>query len=123
MTRGPTFHLTARSKTEEGSMRRAIALRWPARVLLGAALAMAMLGGGALARGDDGGEAVQPVEFAHNVNNAPAPVTSAIFGSGPPTKSGQALCTTPTQAPPNVNTDCEGVNPHNETSIAVNPTN
>ena len=30
---------------------------------------------------------------------------------------------TPTQTTANVNTDCEGVNPHNETSIAVNPTN
>ncbi len=38
-------------------------------------------------------------------------------------KTGTALCTTPTQAASNVNTDCETNGPHNETSIAVNPTN
>jgi hypothetical protein len=104
-------------------MRRAVRLRSLASVLLGTALALATLGGAAIARGDGGEEGTQPIEFTHSVNDAPAPVTGAIFGSGPPAKSGQAICTTPTQNTANVNTDCEGVNPHNETSIAVNPTN
>jgi hypothetical protein len=68
----------------------------------------------------------QPIDFAHNVTNAPAPVAGAVFGNGSPVKSGQAICTTPTQTTANVNTDCEattaGPGPHNETSIAVNPT-
>jgi len=64
----------------------------------------------------------QPVDFTHNATDAPAPVAGAVFGTGPATKTGHAICTTPAQTTANVNTDCEGVNPHNETSIAVNPT-
>jgi len=66
---------------------------------------------------------VQPVEFTHNINDAAAPVAGAVFGTGPATKTGTAICTTPTQLGPNVNTDCEHLGPHNETSIAVNPAN
>jgi hypothetical protein len=66
----------------------------------------------------------QPIDFTHNVTGAPAPVTSAVFGNSPPVKTGTAICTTPTQATANVNTDCAPTaGPHNETSIAVNPTN
>src|SRR5882672_12795463 len=67
----------------------------------------------------------QPVGFTHNVNDAPAPVPSAVFGTGPAVKTGTAICTTASQATANANTDCEttSVGPHNETSIAVNPTN
>jgi hypothetical protein len=65
----------------------------------------------------------QPVDFTHNATDAPAPAAGAVFGSAPAAKPGTPICSTPTQATPNVNTDCEGVNPHNETSIAVNPTN
>lgn len=64
----------------------------------------------------------QPVDFTHNVTGAGAPVAGAVYGTGPATKTGTAICTTPTQPTPNVNTDCEG-SVHNETSIAVNPTN
>jgi hypothetical protein len=49
-------------------------------------------------------------------------VTSAVFGSGPRVKTGTAICTTPKQTTANVNTDCASTGPHNETSIAVNPT-
>ncbi len=86
-------------------------------------LGLALVAGAATARGDEGEEGLQPVEFVHNVRDAPAPVTGAVFGTAPQTKTGTAICTTPTQTSANVNTDCEGVNPHNETSIAVNPTN
>jgi hypothetical protein len=79
------------------------------------------LGAGA-ARGDEG-ESIQPIDFAHNVRDAPAPVVGAVFGTAPSAKTGTAICTTPVQVTPNANTDCDGVNPHNETSIAVNPTN
>jgi hypothetical protein len=66
---------------------------------------------------------VQPVDFTHNINDAPAPVAGAVFGSGPAVKTGTAICTTAAQVG-NANTDCEttSVGPHNETSIAVNPT-
>jgi len=67
----------------------------------------------------------QPVDFTHNPFDAPAPVPSATFGSGPTVHTGTAICTGATQTAANVNTDCEttSVGPHNETSIAVNPTN
>lgn len=65
----------------------------------------------------------QPINFTHNVKDAPAPVPSSVFGSGPAVKTGTAICTTGAQSG-NANTDCEtsSVGPHNETSIAVNPT-
>ena len=67
----------------------------------------------------------QPVDFTHNPFNAPAPVPSATFGSGPAVKTGTAICTTAMQTAAQANTDCEttSTGPHNETSIAVNPTN
>lgn len=73
------------------------------------------------AAGDD----VQPVDFTHNVVDAPAPVAGAVFGTGPAVKTGTAICTTAAQLTANANTDCEtaSAGPHNETSIAVNPAN
>jgi hypothetical protein len=69
-------------------------------------------------------EQIQPVDFTHNVVDAPAPVAGAVFGTGPAVKTGTAICTTATSADANVNTDCASTaGPHNETSIAVNPTN
>lgn len=68
----------------------------------------------------------------------PLPVTHQQFNflSGPLTDSGDGalsvgnyrspsspICSLPTSSAANVNTDCEGNAPHNETSIAVNPTN
>jgi hypothetical protein len=73
---------------------------------------------------EDGGGIIQPIDFTHNVVDAPAPVAGAVFGSDNSLKAGQKICTTPTQAAANVNTDCAPTaGPHNETSIAVNPTN
>ena len=65
----------------------------------------------------------QPVDFSHNVVDAPAPVAGAVFGSFTPLHPGDKICTTPTQNTANVDTDCEKLGPSNETSIAVNPTN
>jgi BNR/Asp-box repeat protein len=83
-------------------------------------LALTVGASGALAEDGDFG---QPIDFLHNVNQAPAPVNGTVWANGPKTPTGTAICTTPTQTGANVNTDCEGTNPHNETSIAVNPTN
>ena len=95
----------------------------PRRVAIGiAAVAIGLFGAGGAFAGDD----PQPIAFTHNVIDAPAPVNSAVFGTDGSLKPGQKLCQTSTQAnlSLNVNTDCsEGsVGPHNETSIAVNPT-
>jgi hypothetical protein len=70
-----------------------------------------------------GAQEDQPVDFSHNVVDAPAPVAGAVFGSGPALHPGDLICTTPTQTGANVDTDCEKSGPSNETSIAVNPTN
>ena len=92
-----------------------------AGVAFGAAvLVLALAGGPAIA--GDGGNGTQPVDFLHN-NLQDAPVPGAVFGTAPAAKSGTAICTTTTSTAANVNTDCEGTGPHNETSIAVNPTN
>lgn len=71
---------------------------------------------------DDDGDLTQPIDFTHNGVDAPAPVTSAVFGSSPGAKIGTPICTTATSTAANVNTACEHNVPHNETSIAVNPT-
>jgi hypothetical protein len=94
-------------------------------VVLTAAAALTLAVGAVAALGDDGEDQQQPIEFTHNVRDAPAPVTSAVFGTSPAVKTGTAICTTPPQATPNVNTDCDTATagPHNETSIAINPTN
>jgi len=69
-------------------------------------------------------ELLHPVDITHNVLDAPAPVTGGVYGSpAGRTKTGRAICTTATSTASNVNTNCETNGPHNETSIAVNPTN
>jgi hypothetical protein len=90
------------------------------RLLLVGVLAVVAFGiAAAVATAD---ENPQPIDFAHNVVNAPAPVTGTEWSNGPNVKTGTAICTTPTSVAANVNTDCEENGPHNETSIAVNPT-
>lgn len=69
------------------------------------------------------GDLTQPVDFGHSGLNAAAPVPGAVFGSSPGAKIGTAICSTETSNAANVNTSCEHNTPHNETSIAVNPTN
>jgi hypothetical protein len=91
-------------------------------VVLGCA-AVAFSAGVATLIGQGGGEINQPIDFSHNVVDAPAPVAGAVFGSGPALHAGDRICTTATQTTANVNTDCENLGPTNETSIAVNPKN
>jgi len=67
----------------------------------------------------------QPVDSTHNVIDAPGAVNGAVFDVTPTGTTGVAICSTSKSAAANVNTDCKEstVGPHNETSIAVNPTN
>ena len=92
------------------------------RLLLLAAIGVIAVGQSLAVAADDN---PQPIDFAHNVTGAPAPVDGAVFGTAPAVKTGTAICTTGTQTTANANTDCTeaSVGPHNETSIAINPTN
>ncbi|HEY3523417.1 MAG TPA: sialidase family protein [Candidatus Limnocylindrales bacterium] len=90
-------------------------------LLAGAVLCLALGPGVAVA--EEGGEITQPIEFTHTVVDAPAPVSGTEWSNGPKVKVGQAICSTRTSTAANVRADCEGKGPHNETSIAVNPTN
>jgi hypothetical protein len=95
-----------------------------APAIVGSAVILLLAVGGGSAFGGDGGGISQPVDFTHNVLDAPAPVAGAVFGTDNSLKPGQKLCTGPTQTGANANTDCEAIpGPHNETSIAVDPTN
>jgi hypothetical protein len=94
----------------------------PLAVVASALLAASFLAAGPAAADD--GDLTQPIDFAHNGVDAPAPVTTAVFGNPPGhVRNGKALCSTTTSTAANVNTSCEHNVPHNETSIAVNPTN
>lgn len=53
----------------------------------------------------------------NNANSAGLPGESQYKNPSSP------ICANPTSTASNVNTDCEGNAPHNETSIAINPTN
>jgi hypothetical protein len=87
-----------------------------------AAIALTLGAGLATVLGQEEEERNLPIEQTHSVNDAPAPVPGAIFGSGPALRPGDRICTTATQFTANVDTDCEKSGPSNETSIAVNPT-
>lgn len=88
--------------------------------LLVAVFALVAFAAAAVASADDN---PQPLDFTHNVFNAPSPVAGTVWGNGPKVKTGTAICSTGTSTAANVNTDCEENGPHNETSIAVDPTN
>jgi len=92
--------------------------RLPATAVLVSVVALGV--GAAVALSDDN---PQPIDVTHNVSDAPAPVADTQWANGPNVQTGTAICATPTQTTANVNTDCETNGPHNETSIAVNPTN
>jgi BNR/Asp-box repeat len=69
------------------------------------------------------GDAQLPVDhFLGTGVFAPVTGNSGIGVSNFKNRTG-LICTTPAQSGPNFNTDCEGNAPHNETTIAVNPTN
>ena len=90
-------------------------------LIVGASISIVALVGGPVAA-EEGGEGRDlPVEFVHN-NLEDAPVAGAVWAAGPALKNGDAICSTAPTNDANVNVSCEGVGPHNETSIAVNPT-
>src|SRR3954453_19370425 len=90
------------------------------RATAAAAAAVFVVGAG-LTLAEDDGDNVHPVDFTHN--GMQAPVGGAVYGTQGTVKPGRAICTTATSTAANVNTDCERApGPHNETSIAVNPT-
>jgi len=98
-------------------------MRGNSRMTAGAAALALTLGAGlATVLGQEEEERNLPIEQTHSVNDAPAPVPNAVFGSGPALRPGDRICTTATQFANNVDTDCEKSGPSNETSIAVNPT-
>jgi len=100
--------------------------RVAARGALGLTVSLALaafVGPAAFGAADGGGDSTQPIDFLHNATGSVAPVTGAALGQGAQTTPGVPICRTVATSAANVNTDCDGANPHNETSIAVNPTN
>lgn len=99
------------------------------RSVLAVALACAAVAVGVIAAASaSGADQALPQPFTHQAyNQYVGPLTSNADG----TTSGEAqyknppspICSTATSNASNVDTDCEGNAPHNETSIAVNPTN
>jgi hypothetical protein len=94
---------------------------------IGAALALAVsaaLAGGGAAIADDDGDMVLPVP--HQLHDVAAPGSLDAPGGA---EAGQLkhqegyICTAEGYDASNRRTDCEGVGPDNETTIAVNPTN
>ncbi len=95
----------------------------PGRVaLVAASLLTASFLSASPAHAEDGDDP-RPIDVTHNGVDAPAPVNGAVFGTSPGAKIGTPICSTTTSSAANVNTACEHNGPHNETSIAVNPTN
>lgn len=61
----------------------------------------------------------EKVDYVQDIlNNGDGPLNQGDFKNPP-----SPICSTATSTASNVNTDCEGTAPHNETTIAVNPTN
>src|SRR5438094_4206723 len=58
--------------------------------VLVAGATLALIAAFAPVLGEDG-ENDQPVDFTHNVNDAPAPVAGAVFGTGPALKNGSKI--------------------------------
>lgn len=98
-----------------------------AAALLGAlAAGLAITGAGGAANNGSGTEPFPQSVTHEHYNFFQGPVTEAgegVVSTGSYRNPPSPICSTPTSSAANVNTDCEGVAPHNETAIAVNPTN
>jgi hypothetical protein len=95
--------------------------RWARRALmvLAAALPLFVFAGGAVtASAEDEPPLPVPHQVFNGVVGIGADSTSGTVGESTYKNPPSPICTTS-----GANTDCEGVAPHNETSIAVNPTN
>ncbi len=91
-------------------------------LVIGSTLAL-LLGLLSPALAGDDGDAALPVP--HQIRGLPMTPVGGNEGGGVSNFKNRSglICSTPTQTTANVNTDCEGVAPHNETTVAVNPTN
>jgi hypothetical protein len=104
-----------------------------AMIALTAVVTVALVAGGAYATLRTTGQHARadtplPLAIAHQHFNAfeTHPVTDSTAGPNAQSDARHAaspICSTTTSSAANVNTDCEPTGPHNETSIAVNPTN
>jgi hypothetical protein len=92
-----------------------------ASLALGIAAVIFMAGGTAAADSDS----PLPPAITHEHFNDVDPLLNGdgSTSSGSSANTSSPVCSTTTSAAANVNTDCEGNAPHNETTIAVNPTN
>jgi len=92
--------------------------------LLAVAAVALSLGAGAAVSDNDGG---LPLPVTHEHWNFMDPLlrsnADGAANAGTYRNPSDPVCVTSTSTAANVNTDCEGNAPHNETSIAVNPTN
>jgi hypothetical protein len=94
------------------------------------ALASALIGGALLASlaatalpvaAEDDGDALLPITHEKLSPLDPILASSATLGAVGTRRVSNPICTTDSTNDSNVNTDCDAVAPHNETSIAVNP--
>jgi hypothetical protein len=94
------------------------------------ALASALIGGALLASlaasalpvaAEDDGDALLPITHEKLSPLDPILASSATLGAVGTRRVSSPICTTDSSSLSNVNTDCDAVAPHNETSIAVNP--
>jgi hypothetical protein len=104
-----------------------------AMIVSTAVVAVALVAGGAYATLRTAGQHAHaddplPLAITHEHFNSFETEPAVEGSAGPNGQSGArhpgaTICSTATSTDANVNTDCEPTGPHNETSIAVNPTN
>ena len=91
-------------------------------LIVGASISIVALVGGPVAA-EEGGERDATSRSSSCTTTSRTPRSRAPSGRpGPALKNGDAICSTAPTNDANVNVSCEGTGPHNETSIAVNPT-
>ena len=91
--------------------------------LVAAASVVLLVGSAAAQAGAADGVLLPTTHVAHDALTAIAEQNDGSLTSGSPQVNGVPICSTSSTTSSNVNTDCEGTAPHNETSVAVNPTN
>jgi hypothetical protein len=94
--------------------------RWRHALIVSVSLVSVALAASPVIAEEEGGERNLPIDFVHN-NLADAPIAGAVWSAGPALKNGSVICSVAATADPNVNLSCGPDGPHNETAIAVNP--
>src|SRR5712691_9609798 len=90
------------------------------------ALPLVALTGGTASRGAGAADNPFVLVTHEHFNSVEGPLTQegdGTLGESTYKNPPSPICSTAASAAANVNTDCEGTAPHNETTIAVNPTN